>query len=53
VCGDGKDNECDGKTDCDDPECWGDDTCTCTETCTPGAVRWCDEAQLCHWGKQT
>lgn len=53
VCGDGKDNDCDGKTDCDDDECWDDNECSCTEFCTPGAQRWCDENAFCHWGKQT
>jgi hypothetical protein len=53
ICGDGKDNECDGKTDCDDDECWDDNDCSCYEVCTPGATRWCDEEQFCHWGSQT
>ena len=52
VCNDGKDNDCDGKTDCDDPDCAGSVWCTCTESCTPGSWRWCDEAQYCHWGAQ-
>jgi hypothetical protein len=53
ICGDGKDNECDGKTDCEDDECWSHKSCTCTERCTPGAWRWCDEEKYCAWGKQT
>lgn len=52
-CTDGKDDDCNGKTDCDDPECMGEKECTCDEKCTVGAVRWCDEAQFCSWGKQT
>ena len=52
-CTDGRDNDCDGKTDCDDDECWDSLFCECTEECTPGAVRWCDEEIYCSWGKQT
>jgi hypothetical protein len=52
-CTNGKDDDCDGKSDCDDDECWDSLFCECTETCTPGAVRWCDEEVYCAWGKQT
>jgi hypothetical protein len=59
---DGKDNDCDGKTDEGVPPtpcpCGsGQKTCqngvmtgTC-QGCTPGTFRWCDDPQKCHWGK--
>ncbi len=52
-CNDGKDDDCNGKTDCDDPECMDENECSCIETCTPGAWRYCDEEQFCAWGTQT
>jgi hypothetical protein len=52
-CGDGIDNDCNGLTDCDDPGCQATLFCTCTETCTPGATRYCDGQTFCHWGQQT
>jgi len=53
-CGDGIDNDCNGLTDCDDPQCQDTAFCTCTaETCDPGTVRWCDGPQYCDWGQQT
>ena len=37
LCGDGKDNDCDGKTDCNDETCWQEDICTdCPLTCEEG-----------------
>lgn len=45
-CGDGVDNDCDGRVDEDCLE--GDDTCVCT----PGAWRYCDTPDYCLWGSQ-
>src|SRR6185295_18282888 len=40
LCGDGRDNDCDGHVDCDDSDC------------VPGSHRWCDDPMYCHWGRQ-
>src|SRR5262249_25733154 len=53
-CTDGIDNDCNGLTDCDDPQCKDTAFCTCKDVaCEPGTPRYCDEAKFCHWGNQT
>jgi hypothetical protein len=47
ICNDGKDNDCDGKTDCNDSDCSGSSYCGggCTpvkENCTDGKDNDCD-----------
>jgi len=60
---DGKDNDCDGKTDEGvpaEPCPCGTGQRTCQNGhmvgpcagCVPGTWRWCDDPQKCHWGKQ-
>ena len=45
-CGDGVDNDCDGRVD---EDCGvGEDDCVCT----PGAWRYCDTPDYCLWGQQ-
>jgi len=45
-CGDGIDNDCDGRVDEDCVE--GGESCVCT----PGAFRYCDTPDYCLWGTQ-
>jgi hypothetical protein len=46
ICGDGVDNNCDGRVD---EDCFsGEDGCVCT----PNAWRYCDTPDYCLWGKQ-
>ncbi len=44
ACHNGQDDDCDGALDCADVDC---------EVCTPGANRYCDEPNFCHFGQQT
>lgn len=43
-CSNGVDDDCDKSVDCADRDC---------QKCKPGSIRWCDDPQYCHWGKQT
>lgn len=44
ICNDGKDNDCDGKSDCADSECSSDASCIVPITCTPSP-------EICNDGK--
>jgi hypothetical protein len=42
VCDDGKDNNCNGYTDCSEPSCVGDPSCCSSEVCDDGVDNDCD-----------
>lgn len=47
VCGDGIDNDANGRTDCTDPACWPECSCLDNELCTNGADDDCDGLSDC------
>jgi hypothetical protein len=50
TCGDGQDNDCDGRIDCDDPDCCGGEACAAGDTDGDGfGACDCDDAAPLAW----
>lgn len=49
-CGDGRDNDCDEATDCEDSDCYGSDECCDDDVCHDGCIVRGSEAGTCSCG---